>query len=317
MTAKKHHLLSVVLLIIVLCANLLNVQLVHADGETPTEPPVATQVETDTETEPLAEVTPVPVGTLVVEEGITAPVEVDPSAGTSEAASSQETVVSENTPVAVILSEVSPEADIVVLDQEGQPLVLSSQDAADALVTSDPVWCPANVSVPTPGANNCSISYASIAELLEAMRNNPAAFDEDGTIFLEKPAGSGFTTPLILDSSANSLGGSFATLSNFNLTIRGGWNGNNPGTFSSQTVFGASGGSEGYVLIGSQQNPWIGNVTLRDLNLIGISVANAVTVYTTSGNITLNNVDVDQQTGTNYTAYLDSDSGILWRNWYW
>jgi len=297
MSRINRHFVWSVFLILIVIINLMNVNVAFADDGTP--PPTATEEPTQppvesTET-PVVE-TPAPTETPVSTEET--PVVEDQAPALEEAVPSE------------LLAQVPEDTNVVVLDEQGQALVLGSQDAADALVTSDPVWCPASVAAPTPGLNNCSVSYAGITELLDAMRVNPTAFDEDGTIFLEKPAGLGFTTPLILDDSATSLFGSFATLSAFNLIIQGGWN-VSPNTFSGHTNFGASGVIEGYVLIGSAINPWAGNITLRDINVSGISVANSVTVYTSSGNIVLSDVEVGQQRGTNYTAYLDSNSGNI------
>lgn len=316
-------------LIFVVCLSLVNVDIAYADDSAPTEAPVATEptaepplvtdvateqptatevpIETSTEdpVEPTIESTSLPAEATPTPEGELQPTDI------TEPAPSEEPIATEKTPEAPILSLVPEDTSIVVLDEQGEPLALATQDAAEALVASDPVWCPASVSAPTPGSNNCSISYPSITALIDAMRIDPASFDENGTIFLEKPGGQGFTTPLILDDSAGSLAGSFSTLSAFNLTIQGGWNGNSPGTFSFHTNFGAQAGNEGYVLIGSATNPWAGDITLRRLHLSGISVANSVTIYTSSGDIVLSDVEVFQQTGTQYTAYLESTSGNI------
>src|ERR1044071_947369 len=47
MAAKKYYSILTLFLIIVLFANVMNVQSVRADGETPTEPPAATEVVTE------------------------------------------------------------------------------------------------------------------------------------------------------------------------------------------------------------------------------------------------------------------------------
>ncbi|HSL43105.1 MAG TPA: HYR domain-containing protein [Anaerolineales bacterium] len=284
-------------LIVALFANLLNVQLVLADGETPTEPPAVTEVETELPTESTPEPVSSPVeATPIVEAVLDAPAE------------EEEHIIDEETPVEVILSDVPQDTNVVVLDEEGQQLSLASQEAADALVTLDPIWCPASVNVPIPSTNGCSTSYSSFALLLTAMRTNPQNFDEDGTIFLEKPGGQGFTSPFILDNSAQSLNTAYATLSTFNLAIRGGWNGGNTGTLSGSTNFATS---DGYIRIGSAANPWAGNITLRDITFTGISDANSVSVYTSSGDITLYNIDVSQQSGDRNTALLSSTSGDI------
>ena len=72
-----------------------------------------------------------------------------------------------------------------------------------------------------------------------------------------------------------------------------------------------------YLQIGSSSNPWVGNVTINDIK-IGVSGPNGgastnagLTVYTTDGDISLNNVDVRQQEGNNHTAYLQSTNGDI------
>ena len=96
-------------------------------------------------------------------------------------------------------TEALENTSIVVLDEQGEPLVLGSQEAADAVAGSDPVWCPESVNTPTPGENGCSASYTTIPDLLAAMQTSPQSFSQNGTIFLEKTSGQAFTTPLVLD----------------------------------------------------------------------------------------------------------------------
>ena len=276
MTAKKHHSILTLLLITMLCINLLNVQVVHADDGTPTEPPAPTQVETEPPTEPPVEPT-------------STPVEITPTAETFEATPSPEAVADEDVPAAIAFPQALENTDIVVLDEQGQALVLGSQDTANALVSSDPVWCPESVSIPTPGANGCSTSFGSITELLVAMQADPQSFSQNGTIFLEQTDGSGFTTPLTLDDSSASLGTSFNSLNLYNLTVQGGWN-PATGSTSDQTIFS---GSNAYVQVGSFTNPWIGSVTLNNLTVLNVtSTSNAGLAVNSSGAVVLNNVTV-------------------------
>src|SRR5918995_3256411 len=176
MTARKYSSILMFFLIIILLINALNVQSVRADGEPPTEPPVPTQVVTEppaVDTPEPATNTPGPV--VETEEPVEAsPVPAEPTASPAPVV---ETVpeATEEPEVEVVLSQAIENTDIVVLDEEGQALVLGSQETANALVTSDPVWCPESIQVPTPGANGCSPSYPSIAELLAAMQSNPLA----------------------------------------------------------------------------------------------------------------------------------------------
>lgn len=302
MVSRKNQSTLAILLIFVLFVNLFNVQVAFAEGETPTEPPVATEAGT----EPTVESTPEPEATpLPAEE-----TPVAPASESTEPAPTQAPAEAESTVVAGILSDVPEDTDLVVLDESGQPVALGTQATADAVVKSDPVWCPAGQ---FPGGVGCSTNYASIPDLLEAMRSNPSAFAANGTIFLEHSGTTTFNTPLVLDDSAGSLSGSFSTLSSFNLTVRGGWNG---GTGSgsvggTQALFDASGSNQGYILIGSLANPWIGNITLQDIEIRNASLASSVAVYTSSGNINFDDVDVAQQTGDKYLAYLHSQTGNI------
>jgi len=276
LTAKKHHSILTLLLITMLCINLLNVQVVHADDGTPTEPPAPTQVETEPPTETSVEPT-------------STPVEITPTAETFEATPSPEVVADEDVPAAIAFPQALENTDIVVLDEQGQALVLGSQDTANALVSSDPVWCPESVSIPTPGANGCSASFASITELLVAMQADPQSFSQNGTIFLEQTDGPGFTTPLTLDDSSASLGTSFNSLNLYNLTVQGGWN-PATGSTSDQTIFS---GSNAYIQVGSLTNPWIGSVTLNNLTVLNVtSTSNAGLAVNSSGAVVLNNVTV-------------------------
>lgn len=314
MAAKKSHSLLSILLIVFLFASLVNVQVVRADGETPTEPPAATEAATEVATEAPVESTPEPVVATP------APEEATPVPTASEIPESAPSDVpeAESTPVSGILSDVPEDTNLVVLDEQGQPLALGSQETAEAVVKSDPVWCPASVFPPTPGANGCSANYASIAELLLAMRTTPADFDEDGTIYLERTGEDGspgyapFTTPLILDNTSESLGSAYSTLSTFNLTIRGGWDQTAIDPFSGEnTHFDASGANQGYIRVGSALNPWVGSVTIKDITVRQASLANGVTIYTSSGDITLSDVDVEEQNGEQYSAYLSTQSGDI------
>ena len=101
---------------------------------------------------------------------------------------------------------------------------------------------------------------------------------------------------------------------NYNLTLQGGWNGSivSP-SLSGQTDFGNR-----TITIGDSSNPWVGNVTLNDFVFCGnlITVCNtinqtALTIYTTTGDITLSNVDVNNQAGGKNTALLDTASGDI------
>jgi len=289
-------------LFLIISISLLNVNTAFADDgpppeatstseptEEPAEPPVES-VETQAAETPTPEETPVSAeATPAAEE--TAPVEEQGSA-------------SEEAPTPGLLSQLPDETQLLVFDESGEVIPLVSEDAIDAILETDPMWCPANT---PPGGSGCRSFTGSngIANLLQDMRNNTNLYDADGIIYFTANPGNGSFT---LTTAGSSLGnGDFNTLNDFDLTLQGGWNGStaNP-TYITQTNFGSNS-----ITIGTSSNPWAGNITLINFTFSGASGSSAVTVYTTGGDITLNNVDVAQQGGENYTALLDSNSGDI------
>ncbi|MCC6568459.1 MAG: HYR domain-containing protein [Anaerolineales bacterium] len=286
----NRRLILSVFIILTVIANLLNVNVALADDTPPTPPP------TEEPTQPPVESTEVPVeptATPLPEATATAEPTAEP---TSEGVPATEEVsVTEEAPVFELVADIPQNTDVVILDENGNPLPLASAEAATILVEADPIWCPAAQAIPTPGSNGCTTNQ-TITSLLTLMRDNTGGtFSQDGVIYLERPGGAGFTTPLILSDNASSLGSSFASISSFNMTIQGGWNGNNPGSITGDTNFGTVGLNRGFVQVGSSGNPWTGNVTLRDITVNdNTSVSNpSVAVFTTTGSVTMNDVDVN------------------------
>jgi hypothetical protein len=270
MRSKKHHSILTLFLIFSLFANLLNVQSVRADDETPTEPP-PTQVAT----EPPVEETPISV------ESTPAPIEASA------------------TPVAEILTQVPEGTEVIVQDQSGSAIPLVTQEAAEIVEVNDPMWCPAGV---LPGGAGCSASYATISALVSNMVSNTGAYTQNGTIYFTATADASLTL-----TTATLTGGDFSTLSAYNLTLQGGWNGNTVSPIiSGQTSF--SGNS---INIGTSVNPWIGNITLNDFTFNGTANQIPINVYTSTGNITLSNVDVTNQQNNVNSAQLTSTSGDI------
>ena len=300
MAAQKRHSFLTIFLIIVLCINLLNVQTVHADGEPPTEPPVPTQVETEP---PTAEPTEPP--TEVVTEAPTEiPTEATPAPIDSTPTAPESTPEPEGTPIAEILTQLPESTEVVVIDETGTPVPLVSEEAADITEAFDPMWCPAGV---LPGGVGCTTNYSSISNLINELVNNTSSYAQNGVIYFVATTGVQ-TTGASLNLTTGGLNtNDFNTLNDFNLTLQGGWNGQNgaSATFTGTTNFGSNS-----INVGTSGNPWAGNVIINDMSFNGAS-NNAVTVYTTAGDITLSDVDVAQQTGDSYAALLTSTSGDI------
>jgi hypothetical protein len=62
-----------------------------------------------------------------------------------------------------ILAEVPAGTDVVLLDENGAPLPLATNEAAEVLENGDPMWCPGTAE---PGDSGCTTPHASFADLL-------------------------------------------------------------------------------------------------------------------------------------------------------
>jgi len=275
MFQKTRFAIWTIFIVFVLCLSLVNVQSAFADDDAPpTEPPVATEEAT----EPPAAPTEIPATDIPATE---TPVEEEP--------------------VTELLSLVPDTTDVVVLDEDGNPVSLASQEAAEIVTGNDPMWCPEGILPNGPGcvAFTGDTPAQNITNLLTAMRNNAGGYySRNGVIYFERSGLTTFNTAFVLDDSGGSLGGSYNTLKNFNITLRGGWNGGGTSTFHATQSSIFDNDNNAVVGVGSAGNPWVGNVTLQDIFIQdnGQSSSNSipsVRIFTTNGSVTLNDVDLD------------------------
>lgn len=204
-------------------------------------------------------------------------------------------------PVAEFLTAVPEGTDVIVINEAGETVPLATQEAAEAILTSDPQWCPVGV---TPGSATCSGVKDSFnganpnSDLLQWLKNNtPAAA---GVIWIESTYDSGVAAeggPVILDG----FDPLYDNLENFALTINGGWTGTgttlNPNTPSTFNV--------PFSIIN-----WNNAVTINNILVSGASGAGYALNVQTTGNVTLTNVDVENNTTTLGGASIDNDSGL-------
>ncbi|HVF25976.1 MAG TPA: hypothetical protein VNA23_08805, partial [Anaerolineales bacterium] len=306
MPRKNRFLNSFLSVILIFSITLTNVRVAFADeGPTPepavtaepTQPPVEATEPPVEATEPAVQPTVEPTQSSELP---TEPAVVSTEVPAQAPATEEDSEPVEQAPIAELLSQAPENTDLVVLDENGQPLSLTSQEALDTILDTDPMWCPAGV---LPGGTGCTTNFATIGLLMTDMINNTTTYDENGIIYFTATPGASFSL------TATSLGlADFNTLDDFNLTLQGGWNGSNGAlaTFTGQTNFAAN-----TLTVGSLTNPWIGNLTLNNFTFSGVSTASAVTVYTSTGNITLDNVDVAEQNGGFNTSLLNSISGNI------
>ena len=181
-----------------------------------------------------------------------------------------------------VLEQAPPDTAVVVVNDAGQVEPLATVEAAEILVTGDPVWCPAAVvGAPTPGANGCTPSYGSMTNLLADL-DGDAAYQSAGTIWIESTYDGTADGSSVTIDQAGSYDLSYLT----DLTVQG---------------FGATTPT---IVVPFSVINWLGNVTLNNL-YIDADDTYAALVVDILGDITMDDVTVTANaTGTG--ASLDS-----------
>ncbi len=196
----------------------------------------------------------------------------------------------ETQPTTDILTQVPELTNVVVVNSEGDVLPLATEEATQAIVDGDPMWCPAGIA-PKENTGGCSVSYSFIGGSGEGglydwlATNDPS---KAGVIWVEYNYDSDANEPTYNAITLD--GGSFAHLDNFAITVQGGWSGT-PGSKLLNTA-------QPYSLFTTQLHitNWTGAVTLNNINitLIGVDISadDSALNVTTAGTITLDTVNV-------------------------
>jgi hypothetical protein len=175
---------------------------------------------------------------------------------------------------------------VIVVDQQVVPL--ASVDASTAIVVGDPIWCPAGVS-PTPNANGCTDSYATLEDLIDDIDNSAISEpNQDGTIWIMDGADASLND-IIIDGSI------FTTWSNYELTLQGGWDGTSTGTVS---------GSSSFSITLSIIN-WLNDIGITDISIENTDATGLE--INTDGDIVLNNFTADDNQGAGAELYATGD----------
>ena len=190
-----------------------------------------------------------------------------------------------DTPPADLLSQVPENTSVTVLNADGQPEPLATQEAAHAIATTtDPIWCPqvtpGVAPLPIPGTNGCTPSFTSFTLLLTFLAANATTYQGAGTIYVEQGTYGGSES--VIDFNAYNL----SNISSSDLTVQGGWD------TTPNPVDPATAGTSNFIvpiLIGSSTNPWGGSLTINNLMITGAQ--SGLTLYA-QNNITIGNVQV-------------------------
>jgi hypothetical protein len=181
---------------------------------------------------------------------------------------------------------------VVMIDEQIEPLV--TQQATNAFIVGDPIWCPAGAS-PVPGAGGCTSSYASLLDLIEDIENltisEPAA---DGTVWIMDGADAS-SSNIIFDGSP----AGFLTWRDFQLTLQGGWDGSAAGN-----IIGNSNFSVPIYILDWGASVTINNISINNTGSAGLEVD-------TSGDVVL---DVVSSLGNDTSGFYIEAGGSISAN---
>ncbi len=272
MQKRLNHFMLLLMVVMVIISSTVGTTTVYADDGSSTE-------ETS---EPAQEETTPETGTDVVESSTP---EVDTLIVTEPA------LVEESAPVdsvEEIMAQIPDGTELIVVSETGiEPL--ASEEAAQIILTGDPIWCP-DGATPTSGANGCTDSFATFTELITTLiSDNGITYNGNGVIWVAGDYTNADDSPIIFDGT---------TLSWFdNLAFTGGWSG-----ISGDDAVDNADYSELDVSLSIIN--WHGNVTLSNLSIDAEDAVAGLYVETT-GDISLSNI-VSSGNSLGYGAGLDT-----------
>lgn len=287
--SKIRYTMLIGALLLALVLSAFNTTSAFADENTP--PSETTEETTNQETES-AETEE------IVEETESPPNEEEATQPTGESESDTE---EESNPIEEILEQLPEGTEVVVLDENGEPVSLATQQAEEAFSSADPMWCPAGA-VPPKGCSPSFDYFVGPNGLIEWLIENQGALGKAGTIWISAN----------YDSSVNEIynpvdiilnGEDLSVMANYALTIQGGW------TQSGKSISSTDPFSEFNVPL--RIINWNAPVTINNISVNGVNPIDspendyALQVHTKGkGNIVLNNVEVVDNEVTVAGAYL-------------
>ncbi len=215
---------------------------------------------------------------------------------------SGEEVVSDDESFTVpeILEQAPEDTQLVIINNDGEPEPMATEAAADILAEGDPIWCPAG-QAPTPGANGCTASYTTFADLLAALtadaNSGAPVYTGSGIIYVEDSYNGNDDNQILFDGSTlTNISGSGSTL-----TVQGGWNGDEGANFDIATdITGTSLSDVSIAFVG-----WGGDIVINDFDIANTTDNAGFGLYIdTDGDVELDNVSVNG-TSTNSEGFGD------------
>ncbi len=205
----------------------------------------------------------------------------------------QEPVVEDAAPtetVEEIMEQIPEGTEIIVVNEEGEIEPLASEEAAQAILEGDPMWCPDGS---TPGDAGCTVGFATFQELIDVLvTDNGTNYSGNGVIWVAGSYTNADNAPIVFDGSLlSSLG---------NLAFMGGWSGGNNTTVNIADLADLD--------VSLSIFNWTGDVSVSNLNINAED--NYAGLYVeTNGNITLNNV-TSSGNSQGAGAFLDGTGNV-------
>ncbi len=212
----------------------------------------------------------------------------DPNNGSGQAPGAGEPPHSSSADILEDIHQSLPEntSIVVIVDQQVEPL--ATQQAANAFVTGDPIWCPEGAS-PVPGVGGCTASYGNLLSLINDIYNTtipePAS---NGVIWITSGT----------DTSASGIyidGASLPNWADVQLTLQGGWAGDAAGTITGTSVF----------TVPISITDWDNNLTINQIVIDGSGALGLE--IDTAGDIALSDVSSNGNSGGGAELYASGD----------
>ena len=205
----------------------------------------------------------------------------------------EQPLVEEPASVGEIIEQIPEGTDLVIVNEAGEIEPLATEVAAEIIVTSDPMWCPAGA---TPGDGGCTSSFSTFDALIAALEadaiSGSPVYTGSGVIWVEDSYSGNDDSQIIFD------GMQLTNLNNNSLTIQGGWSGLNNVTITGTSLLDVS-------MIFTN---WTGNLTINDLDIAATDGAGFGLSVQNTGTITLDNVSVNN---TPVNVYGSGDGALL------
>ncbi|MFN8432935.1 MAG: right-handed parallel beta-helix repeat-containing protein [Anaerolineales bacterium] len=209
----------------------------------------------------------------------------DDGDGVTEPSGETPVTLEEEAPVSIpeVLEQAPEGTEVIVVNEAGEVLPLATQEASEILTSdnSDPMWCP---EAATPGDASCTASFATFQELIDALTadaiSGTPVYTGNGYIWVADGYNGNDNAQIEFDGSV------LTNIGSNNLTIQGGWSGNNDTNITGISDLDVS-------LVFAN---WSGNVSLNDL-AISANDGNGFGLFVNStGDVALDNVSVSSTT---------------------